>query len=92
MVLSCRAIERNIVLKVMEVVDAICGLTNTLELSNIWVRGSLGYLSLNEPLLWFSWIIDTHVCRMLPNLDVFYPSGPSGPANHFIASRTRMMK
>jgi hypothetical protein len=51
MVLSCRAIERNIVLKVMEVVDVICGLTNTLELSNIRVRGSLEYLSLNEPLL-----------------------------------------
>jgi len=92
MVLSCKAIKFNVVLIVKETVDVICGLTNTIESSNLWVRGYLGYLSLNEPSLWFSWIIDIHVRRMLPNLDVLYPSGPSGLANPFISSKTRKMK
>lgn len=92
MVLSCKTIKINVVLEVKETVDVICGLTSTIESRNIWVRGSLGYLRLNEPSLGFSWIINTHVRRTLLDMDVLYPSGPSGPANPFISPRTRKMK
>lgn len=65
MVPSYKAIKSNIVLKRVEAVDVICGLTNTIELEDSWVRGSLGYLSLNEDSLWFLWRIDIRVRRML---------------------------
>ena len=37
MVFSCSIIRSKIVLKVMELVDMLYGLTNTRELRNVWV-------------------------------------------------------